>query len=296
MQHEIKRFREINEFFETSGFDKRTDLPDFFVFRFAELSERSALKMPPYQKDFYQVTLILNPEDAVADIDDQSNNQLENTLYFLSPDHIFSWQRNSKTTGYIVYFKADFLNFFSGNFKSEFSLFDLSNENFLKLTPEEVQHIAFDFETLYQEYYTPNAYRSQILQSSLLAFLFKCKSLEEARGTHHKIRSKKEALVYRFQNMVANSYIKHKKVGDYAALLHLSSNALNQTVKSVLGKTANDVISEKIIQEAKRQLHYAAADVSEISYSMGFGEPTHFIRFFKKHTALTPKEYRDRQL
>ncbi|MGD1848393.1 MAG: helix-turn-helix domain-containing protein [Salibacteraceae bacterium] len=67
---------------------------------------------------------------------------------------------------------------------------------------------------------------------------------------------------------MANSYIKHKKVGDYAALLHLSSNALNQTVKSVLGRTAKEMISEKIIQEAKRQLQYSSDDISEISYPM----------------------------
>ena len=211
MKIEIKRFKEINEFFETTGFKKRTDIPEFFVFRFDELSSDSAFMMPPYQKDFYQVTLILNPENAAADIDDQSNQQLENTLYFLSPEHIFSWQRSVKTSGFIVYFKTEFLDFFRGNFKTEFSLFELSSENFLKLSNEEVQGIIIDFEKLYKEYYTQNAYRNQILQSSLLSLLFKCKSVETNRGVKLKKRSKKEDLTFRFQNLVANSIIKHKK-------------------------------------------------------------------------------------
>ncbi|MEO1437722.1 MAG: helix-turn-helix domain-containing protein [Bacteroidota bacterium] len=296
MRNRIKRFKEINEFFETTGFEKRTDIPEFFVFRLDELSPNSAFKMPPYQKDFYQVTLILNPENAVADIDDQSNQQLENTLYFLSPNHIFSWKRTAKTSGFIVYFKSEFFDFFRGNFKTEFSLFHLSNENFLKLSKAEVQNMVIEFEKLYKEYYTPNGYRNQILQSSLLSLLFKCKSTAKERGGKRKKRSKNEDLTFRFQNLVANSFIKHKKVIDYAELLHTTSNSLNLAVKAVLGRTAKEVIAGRIIQEAKRLLKYSNEDISEVSYSLGFEEPTHFSRFFKKMTSSTPKEYRSSQV
>lgn len=296
LKQNIKRFKEINEFFETTGFEKRTDIVDFFVFRFDELPKDSALKMPPYQKDFYQISLIVNSGNATADIDEQSNKTLENTLYFLSPDHIFSWQRNTQTTGYIVYFKTAFLNFFNGNFKNVFAFFDLSQLNFLKLEYEQSIELASDFEKLYKEYYTPNTYRIQILQSFLLSLLFKCKSLQEAIGTRNNSVSKKHDLVFQFQNLVANCYIKHKQVKEYAKELNVSANTLNQTVKEVLNKTAKELISEKIIQESKKRLKYSTEDVSEIAFSIGFEEPTHFIRFFKKQTAATPKEYRTSQM
>jgi AraC-like DNA-binding protein len=296
LKQNIKRFNEINEFFETTGFEKRTDIADFFVFRFDELPKDNALKMPPYQKDFYQVSLILNSGNAVANINEQSNKALENTLYFLSPDHIFSWQRNMHTTGFVVYFKTEFLNFFSGNFKNEFSFFNLSQQNFLKLDVEQTVELASDFEKLYKEYYTPNAYRVQILQSFLLSLLFKSKSLREVIGSININPSKKQELVFQFQNMVTNCYIKHKQVGEYAKELNVSANTLNQTAKEVLGKTAKELISEKIIQEAKKLLKYATDDISEIAYYIGFEEPTHFIRFFKKQTSTTPKEYRNSQM
>lgn len=296
LKQNIKRFNEINEFFETTGFEKRTDIADFFVFRFDELPKDNALKMPPYQKDFYQVSLIINSGNAVADINEQSNSSLGNTLYFLSPDHIFSWQRNTLTTGFIVYFKAAFLNFFSGNFKNEFSFFNLSQQNFLKLESEQAFELATDFEKLYKEYYTPNTYRVQILQSFLLSLLFKYKSLQDVMGTIYNNPSKKQALVFQFQNFVTNCYIKHKQVGDYAKELSVTANTLNQTVKEVLGKTAKELISEKIIQESKKRLKYTTDDISEIAYSIGFEEPTHFIRFFKNQTSITPKEYRNSQM
>jgi AraC family transcriptional activator of pobA len=296
LKQNIRRFNEINEFFETTGFEKRTDIADFFVFRFDELPKDNALKMPPYQKDFYQVSLILNSGNAVTDINEQSNKTLENTLYFLSPDHIFSWQRNTKTTGFVVYFKTAFLNFFSRNFKTEFSFFDLSQQNFLKLEKEQATELASDFEKLYKEYHTPNSYRIQILQSFLLSLLFKCKSLQEETVTKKNPLTKKQELVIQFQNLLANCYIKHKQVGEYAKELNVSANTLNQKVKEVLGKTAKEMISEKIIQESKKRLKYTTDDISEIAYSIGFEEPTHFTRFFKKLTATTPKEYRNSQM
>ncbi|MFY7733576.1 MAG: helix-turn-helix domain-containing protein [Bacteroidia bacterium] len=296
MENRIKRFNDINEFFETTGFEKRTDIADFFVFRFDELPKDNALKMPPYQKDFYQISLILNSGNAIADIDEQSNNTLEKTVYFLSPEHIFSWQRNSVTSGFIVYFKLEFLNFFSGNFKNEFSFFSLSQRNFLKLSNEQAQELAFDFEKLYKEFYTPNTYRVQIIQSFLLSLLFKYKSLQETIG--HKINqyTKKQELTFEFQNLVSNCFIKHKQVGDYAEFLNVSANTLNQAVKETIGKTAKEVISERIIGEAKKQLKYSVSDISEIAYNIGFEEPTHFIRFFKNHTSVTPKEYKNGQM
>jgi AraC family transcriptional regulator, transcriptional activator of pobA len=296
LTHKINRFSDINQFFETTGFEKRTDISEFFIFTFDELPKEKSLKMPPYQKDFYQISLILNADQAEIGINEQANKALENTLYFLSPDHVFSWQRNLLTTGFIVYFKADFLNFFNGNFKTEFSFFDLSHSNFLALDPLKSSELAHDFARFYAEFYTPNAYRVQILQSFLLSLLFKCKSLQEASSPQLIKPSKKQDLVFKFQNLVGNCYLTLKHVGDYAQKLFVSANMLNQTVKELTGKTAKEVIADKIIQEAKKLLQYTTDDIAQVAFNLGFEEPTHFIRFFKNQTSMTPKEFRQSKL
>lgn len=297
LNNRIKRFGQINQFFETTGFEKRTDIAEFFVFRFDELPKDNGFRMPPYQKDFYQVSLILNADRAVIGINEQENKSLENTLYFLSPDHIFSWQRNRNTTGFVVYFKTEFLNFFNGNLKTDFSFFDLSQTNFLALEKSIAIELANDFDKLYKEFYTPNTYRVQILQSFLLSLLFKCKSLKEAVTSTEQVKvSKKQDLVFRFQNLVANCYIAKKQVSEYADQLFVSANTLNQTVKEVTGKTAKEIITEIIIQEAKKQLQYSTDDIAQIAFNLGFEEPTHFIRFFKNQIFTTPKEYRNSKM
>ena len=296
MNNQIKRFKEINAFFETTGFEKRTDIYDFFIFRFDELPKGNAIKMPPYQKDFYQVSLIINADNAEIGINEQENKSLENTLYFLSPEHIFSWQRNLNTTGFVVYFKSEFLNFFNGNIQNDFSFFDLSQTNSIFLNKNNALELANDFEKLYKEFYTPNAYRIQILQSFLLSLLFKCKSLQEEMNNLPIKLSKKQDLVFRFQNLVSNCYLTKKQVGDYANDLFVSANTLNQNAKEITGKTAKEIIADKIIQEAKKLLQYSSDDISEIAFYLGFEESTHFIRFFKSQTETTPKEFRNSKM
>jgi AraC family transcriptional regulator, transcriptional activator of pobA len=254
------------------------------------------LKMPAYQKDFYQVSLILNADNAEIGINEQKNKSLENTLYFLSPDHIFSWQRNLNTTGFVVYFKLEFLNFFNGDIKNDFSFFDLSQTNTILLAKNTALGLANDFEKLYKEFYTPNTYRIQILQSFLLSLLFKCKSLQEEKYIVPIKLSKKQDVVFRFQNLVSNCYLTTKLVGEYADKLFVSANTLNQNVKEVTGKTAKDIIAEKIIQEAKKLLQYSSDDVAQVAFHLGFEEPTHFIRFFKNQTTITPKEFRNSKM
>jgi AraC-like DNA-binding protein len=52
------------------------------------------------------------------------------------------------------------------------------------------------------------------------------------------------------------------------------------------------VISERLLQEAKILLKHTDWNISEIAYSLGFEEPTHFNNFFKKNIQLTPRQFR----
>ena len=59
-----------------------------------------------------------------------------------------------------------------------------------------------------------------------------------------------------------------------------------------MGKTTTDVISTRIIQEAKILLKQTDWNVSEIAYCLGFEEVAHFSNFFRKQTTLSPLAFR----
>jgi AraC-like DNA-binding protein len=63
-------------------------------------------------------------------------------------------------------------------------------------------------------------------------------------------------------------------------------------VKDVLGKTAGDIIRDRIAVEAKRLLTNAEMDVKEIAYDLNFEDPSYFTRFFRKNVGTTPEQFR----
>ncbi|HWS60806.1 MAG TPA: helix-turn-helix domain-containing protein [Flavobacterium sp.] len=296
MKNPIQRFKEINEFFETAGFETRTDLPDFFIFSLNDIPKNSLSSMKPYQKDFYHITLVLKAKKSTITIDEQNNHRKENYLFFLSTEHIYSWQTDFNVKGYTVFFKPSFINFYAEQFETDFSFFDLADKNIIGLTPSKAKEISAVFAKLQTDYKTPSTYREKILQTELLSLLYKFKEIQEDYTSQEILPNKKQAIVLKFKNLVNNLYISTKQVGDYAAKLFVSANSLNAIVKETTGKTAKEIINDKVIQESKKMLLYTSNDIAQIAFTIGFDEPTHFIRFFKTYTKLTPKEFRTQKM
>ena len=81
-------------------------------------------------------------------------------------------------------------------------------------------------------------------------------------------------------------------MAEYAGLLNVSPNHLNKCVKSTTGKSAQDLLSEMVLLEAKVLLRQTSLSVNEIAFRIGKEDSSDFIRFFKSKTNLTPTEYR----
>lgn len=84
----------------------------------------------------------------------------------------------------------------------------------------------------------------------------------------------------------------HRPVSFYARELGVSLTHLNRIVRAMTGHTMSDLIAAKIIEEAKRDLVFSLSPVQEISYRLGFSDPTYFSRFFVKQTGQTPLVWR----
>ncbi len=72
-----------------------------------------------------------------------------------------------------------------------------------------------------------------------------------------------------------------------------SPGYFGEMIKSETGRTAQDFISDFITTRAKQLLSDESLAVSEIAYRLGFDYPQHFVRFFKRRTGLTPKQFRE---
>ena len=81
-------------------------------------------------------------------------------------------------------------------------------------------------------------------------------------------------------------------VAHYAGLLNTTPQNLNATCRKAVNQPAAEVLADYIISEAKRLLIYTNNTVSEIAFELNFNDPSHFVKYFKRYTGLTPKAFR----
>jgi AraC family transcriptional activator of pobA len=107
-------------------------------------------------------------------------------------------------------------------------------------------------------------------------------------GSHDRERLR------RFRHLIESNYLKHWPVERYARKLALSDTSLNRLCRRLAGSTASDLIQQRLASEARRRLVHAAGSVSGIAAELGFKDPAYFSRFFRRHSGVSPNEFRRR--
>lgn len=102
-------------------------------------------------------------------------------------------------------------------------------------------------------------------------------------------------LFARFRALVEEHYAEHWPVPRYAEALGLTERRLNRLCRTLVNRSAFEVVQDRLLLEARRRLIYIAAPVSLLAYELGFQDPAYFNRFFKKLTGVTPAAFRKRE-
>jgi AraC family transcriptional regulator, transcriptional activator of pobA len=94
-----------------------------------------------------------------------------------------------------------------------------------------------------------------------------------------------------YKNSLEIHIYQKQNITDYALILNISPNYLNKCIKYSINKTAQDLLNEMIILEAKTLLKFSKLQIAEIAVRLCDQTPSNFARFFKNQTGLTPKQY-----
>ncbi|WP_254900827.1 helix-turn-helix domain-containing protein [Maritimibacter sp. HL-12] len=98
----------------------------------------------------------------------------------------------------------------------------------------------------------------------------------------------------RFEALVETHYAEHLPVAAYAARLGVTPTHLSRVMRAATGAPASAAIQQRIIREARRNLVYSNLSVSQIAYALGYDDPAHFSRVYRRATGLSPRQFRQK--
>ncbi len=147
---------------------------------------------------------------------------------------------------------------------------------------------------LVQEYREPQAGHTALIGGCLkMLFVMLARFADHLRSTDPDSDAR-IAVYEQFLHLLEQRYREHWNVGQYAGTLGLTGSRLNRLCQRYAGQNALQLIHDRLVTEAKRQLIYANRSVNEVAYDLGFKDPAYFSRFFTKHCSEAPGQFKKR--
>lgn len=136
----------------------------------------------------------------------------------------------------------------------------------------------------------------EILVSYLKIFLItasRLKSAQQAIERKPDSENKEPYILHDLKEAIEIHFKTKHSASDYADMLNISAKALARITKTHFNKTISNLIAERIIIEAKRELYLTNKPIKEIAYELGYEDEYYFSRFFKTNADVSPQLYRD---
>ncbi|WOT04435.1 helix-turn-helix domain-containing protein [Shewanella youngdeokensis] len=160
----------------------------------------------------------------------------------------------------------------------------------LSLSAEKTQSLMSLMELIYTEYQLsqPNISYLQVLFAALLT------KVSESRPDiyHHQMTPAQIKCFDRFTHALSLAFTHTRDAKIFAAQIGTTYKTLNNICKMATSRTAKQLIDAYTILEAKRRLSIDNIQVQQLSDFLGFDEPTNFVKYFKKHTLMTPSQFK----
>ncbi|MBC3485510.1 helix-turn-helix domain-containing protein [Pseudomonas kermanshahensis] len=150
---------------------------------------------------------------------------------------------------------------------------------------------------LHEEYHNRAREHVASSMSLLLTLLIQVLRHEpQASGNGRRPPSRRSQQLTGFRELVDMHFREHWSLGAYAAELGLTLATLGRLCQEHLGMTPMNVINARLVLEAKRALGHSSLSVKEIAHDLGFVDVGYFSRFFRKHSGVSPSEFREAAL
>ncbi len=144
------------------------------------------------------------------------------------------------------------------------------------------------------EFGTRDSIQGDMLQMLLKRFILLVTRMAKDQSQVQTM-TEKQLNLYREYNLLVDRHFKEKKrVKEYADLLFKSPKSLTNLFAKHGLESPSEIIQKRVVLEANRLIKYSEMQNQEIAFELGFEDPSHFSRYYKKVQGYSPNEFRSK--
>ena len=243
-------------------------------------------KTTPHKHNNYFEIIYLSHGSGFHYIDLNKYDITSPVIFFVRQEQVHYWEITSEPEGYVIILRKSFVEKSLDN-ELKSMLAQIGSECCLQLSGTNT--IEKLLQILTEENNTSGINNFQITEGLLKSLL--AKVLEVSKPICSKQEHKSDLFQAFIQLLSAENGVKNK-VAYYAKKLNTTPQNINAICQKSIQKPAAQVLSEFVLNGAKRLLLYTDKTVSEIAFNLGFTDSSHFVKYFKKETGCTPHSFR----
>ena len=233
---------------------------------------------------------------GIHHIDGQSYPYQNSTVFLLAPGQVHKMEQEEKGEGFVIKFLPDIFSHQTevNEYLMDNLLFDaIDAYPVLALTASQYKIFEELFNQITVEFNTSEVGQRQMLSSFLKILLTNVSRIKHQQQLSiHKPEPGYE-LFKSYKVSIETHFKTLHSVAEYAELVKSNPRQLNTLTKKFSNKTAGQLITDRIILEAKRHLYHNTLSIKEIAFELGFEDPAYFTRIFKNNSGLSPQQYKE---
>jgi AraC-like DNA-binding protein len=197
-------------------------------------------------------------------------------------------------TGFCTHFRTEFVKpLLNASLSEDFPYFDLEAQHVFHLNTDEAELVAQAFRDIISEHKRLSYESNFLLRNYLHILLLRIRDIYRA---HSRISndgsSRSMQITNRFKHLAEKNFVEKRSVQEYAAMLNITPKHLSDVVKETVGKPPTQIIQDLLLLEAKVLLRSTDLTASQIAHELRFGDQSHFSRFIKQRTGMSPQVLR----
>lgn len=273
------------------SFDENGQPDAVYVNQFKQHLERHHKDiMHPHAHHFY-ICVLFTAGSGTHTIDFNTYPIHPGAMFFMQPKHVHEWTFDSAAEGWIFFHSAAFYQAHQlKNQIQDWSFYQTPTANpYLHLDPTTFESISKNFEAMYTEYCSNEAYRfSKIAALQQLIYIDSARAYQQKDSSAHEFSKRFKQLYHAFEILIEKHYMEAKSPAFYATKMAISTKHLHRICMAISGNNPTKMIAERTVLEAKRKLVVSNLQIQQIATELGFESYPYFNRFFKKYCGISP--------